>query len=67
MKISLGTSIRRENIPMTAGDIVVVATGPYALGDVGPDGFNSGESLESRHDEQKKLWKIGGAEEIRLD
>lgn len=52
---------------MTAGDIVVVTTGPHALGDVGSDGFNSGESFEFRHNEQKKLWKTGGAEEIRLD
>lgn len=52
---------------MTAGDIVVVTAGPHALGDVGPDGFDSGKSLESRHDGQNKLWGIGGAEERRLD
>lgn len=53
----LWVPIREENIPMTAGDIVVVTAGPHALGDVGPDGFDSGKSLESRHDGQNKLWE----------
>lgn len=39
---------------MTSGDIVIVTTRPRALGDIGPDFLDSGESLESRHSGQKR-------------
>lgn len=34
---------------MTTGNIVIVTAGPHALGDVGPDGLDSGEGLEAGH------------------
>lgn len=50
---------------MTTGNIVIVTAGPHALRDVGPDGLDSGESLEARHN-GLKLWRRNWGEITKL-
>lgn len=50
---------------MTTGDIVIVTAGPHTLGDVGPDGLDSGEGLEAGHN-GLKLWGENWGEITKL-